>query len=134
MSQENVERVRRVYDALNRADLDAVMEEAADDFVLDFSNSIGPVKGTYRGKRQAREFWAALHEDFDELRWDPEEIIEADESTVVVVSRIRGRGRRSGVTVDALAASVSTVSDGQWRSVKLYQSKADALEAAGLRE
>jgi hypothetical protein len=53
------------------------MEEAADDFVMDCSNSIGPGKGIYRGKRQAQDFWANLHEAFDELRLDPEEIIEA---------------------------------------------------------
>ena len=50
MSQENVEIVRRVFDAVNRGDFDAAMEPAADDFVLDWSNSIGPAKGVYRGR------------------------------------------------------------------------------------
>jgi hypothetical protein len=33
-----------------------------------------------------------------------------------------------------VGAQLSTIRDGEARSVKLYQSKADALEAAGLRE
>ena len=134
MSRENVEIVRRVIGALNRGDLDRALEGAADDFVLDFSNSIGPAKGVYRGKRQFRDFWTTLHEDFDEVHWEPEEIIEVDESTLVVVGRIRGRGRGSGVNVDAVSATVWTIIDGEGRSVKLYQSKAEALEAAGPSE
>jgi hypothetical protein len=42
---------------------------AADDFQLDYSNSIGPAKGIYKGKQEVLKFWASLLEDFDELRW-----------------------------------------------------------------
>jgi ketosteroid isomerase-like protein len=62
----------------------------------------------------------------------PEEIIEVDEARVVVVNRVRGRGRGSGVEVDATGAQLWTITGGEIRSVKLYQSKADALEAVGL--
>ena len=134
MSQENVEIVRSFFDGFNRGDLDRAVEGAADDFVLDWSNSIGVRKGIYRGKAKVRDFWAALHEDFDEVRTDPEEIIEVDESTVVVASRIRARGRGSGVNVHAASAQVWTIKGGEVRSVKLYQSKAEALEAAGIEE
>jgi hypothetical protein len=40
----------------------------------------------------------------------------------------------AGVPVDAVNARLFTVSDGKARSVKLFQSKAEALEAAGLSE
>ena len=45
-----------------------------------------------------------------------------------------GRGRGSGVEVDAVGAQLWTIHDGKAQSVKLYQSKDDALAAAGLRE
>ena len=134
MSQENVEIVRVVFDSINRGDVDGALEAAAHDFELDWSNSIGPAKGVYRGKAQARELWTSFLEAFDELRWDPEEFIEVDESRVIVVNHVRMRGHESGVGVDAGGAQLWTIREGKARSVKLYQSRAAALEAAGLEE
>ena len=135
MSQENVELLRQSVDAINRGDIDGALENAADNFEVDWSNAIGPGrKGIYNGKDQAREFWTSFVEAFDEFRWDFEEIIEADESRVIAVNHVRARGRGSGVRVDAVTALLWTISDGKARSVKLFQSKAEALEAAGLAE
>jgi ketosteroid isomerase-like protein len=135
MSEENVGLLRQTVDAINRGDIDGALEKATDDFEVDWSNAIGPGrKGVYNGKDQAREFWTSFIEAFDELRWDFEEIIEADESRVVAVNHVRGRGRGSGAPVDAVNALLWTISNGRARSVKLFQSKADALEAAGLSE
>ena len=134
MSQENVEVVHRVFDSINRGDVDGALEAAADDIEMDWSNSIGPAKGIYRGIEQVRKVWTSFVEAFDELRWDPREIIEVDECRVIVVNHVWMRGRGSGVEVDAVGAQLWTISEGKGRIVKLYQSKADALEAAGLRE
>ena len=134
MSQENVELVRSAFDSINRGDVDGALEAAARDFELDWSNSIGPAKGVYRGKAQARELWTSFVESFDELRWEPEEIIEVDESRVIVVNHVRMRGHESGVEVDAVGAQLWTISEDMAQSVKLYQSRAAALEAAGLKE
>ena len=46
VSEKNAELVRRVYDLLNEGGVDAALELAADDCVWDWSNSIGPAKGT----------------------------------------------------------------------------------------
>ena len=134
MSEENVEIVRRVFDSINRADIDGALEAAADDFEMDWSNSIGPAKGIYRGKEEVRKVWTSFVEAFDVFRWDAEEIIEVDESRVIAVNHVRMRGRGSGIEVDAVGAQLWTISEGKGRSIKLYQSKADALEAAGLSE
>jgi hypothetical protein len=68
------------------------------------------------------------------LRWDPEEIIDVDDFRVIAVNHVRMRGRESGVEVDAVGAQLWTISEGKSRRLKLYQSKAEALEAVGLRE
>jgi ketosteroid isomerase-like protein len=134
MSPENVEIVRGVIGLWNLGDVDGALEWATDDFEMDWSNSIGPAKGIYRGKEQVREFTASFIEAFDEMRWEPEEIIEVDESRLIVVNHVRMRGRGSGVEVDAVGAQLWTIRDGKGRRVKLYQSKADALAAAELAE
>jgi ketosteroid isomerase-like protein len=60
MSQENVEVVQRVFEAVNRGDIDAALELVADDYVMDWSNSIGPGKGVYHGEQGVREIWASI--------------------------------------------------------------------------
>ena len=53
---------------------------------------------------------------------------------MIVVNRVRMRGRGSGVEVEATGAQVWTIRDGKFQRAKLYQSKAEALEAVGLSE
>lgn len=63
----------------------------------------------------------------------PEEFIESGEH-VVVVTRLRGRGRQSGVEVEDRYFAVWTIRYGRAVTYREYPSKAEALEAVGLRE
>ena len=132
MTQDNVELVRRTTDLFNRKEIARVLDAAHDDFELDWSNSIGPLKGVYKGREGALELWGSFLDAWDEIRWDPQEIIEVDEARVILVNHVRMRGGGSGVDVEATAAQLWTITDGKGRSVKLYQSKAEALAAAQL--
>jgi ketosteroid isomerase-like protein len=134
MSQENVEMVRRAIDSVNRGDIRLAMEEADDDFEADWSNSIGPLNGVYRGRAQVSKFWESFLEAWDELRWDMQEVVDLDGEQVLVVNRVRMRGRTSRVEVQATGVQVWTIRNDKLGSVKLFQSKAAALEAVGLSE
>jgi ketosteroid isomerase-like protein len=134
MSQENVEMVRRAIASVNRRDFHRALEEADDDFEMDWSNSISPQSGVYRGRERVHEIYASFRDAWDELRWDVQEVVDLDEARVLVVNRIRMRGRTSGVEVQATGAQVWTIRNGKLGTVKLFQSKADALEAVGLSE
>jgi ketosteroid isomerase-like protein len=61
-------------------------------------------------------------------------VVELGDDRVLSVSRLQMRGRGSGVEVNASGASIWTIRDGKAAAVTLYQSKAQALEAAGLSE
>jgi len=134
MSQGNVEMVRLAIDAINHGDMSRAMEQADDDFEMDWSNSIGPLNGVYRGRGQVSEVWESFLEAWDELRWDVQEVIDLDGQQVLVVNRVRMRGRASRVEVEATGAQIWTIRNGTLGSVKLYQSKAEALEAVGPSE
>jgi ketosteroid isomerase-like protein len=134
MSEENIELVRRTIDLWNATEIDQALEELADDFEMDWSNSIGPLKGIYRGRQGVLKLWMSFLDAWDAVQWDPEEIIEVDDARVVVVNHVRMRGRGSGVDVDATGVQLWTIKAGKAQRVKLYQSKADALVAAGLSE
>ena len=76
------------------------------------------------------ERWASA---FDELKVTIEEIIDAGDHAVVVAHH-QGRGRASGVAVDARFYEVYTLREGKVWRVDEYTELAEALEAAGLRE
>jgi ketosteroid isomerase-like protein len=134
MSWENVEIVRRIIDAINRRDIDAVVESASADLVMDWSNSRGLLSGIHRGRDEARDAFESFLQPWDSLRWEPEELIELEDDRVLAVSRLHMRGRGSGVEVNARGASIWTIRDGKAAAITLYQSKAEALEAAGKDE
>src|SRR3954468_17499170 len=65
MSQENVEIVRAFYAAYNRGDLDAVLNDLAPDFTLDWSRAMGPQRGVY-GADRVRQFFDDFAEIFEQ--------------------------------------------------------------------
>jgi ketosteroid isomerase-like protein len=134
MSREKVELVHRTIDLFNEGRIDEALQAVGDDFEIDWSNSVGPLKGIYRGRDGIAKLWTAFREAWETVRWDPQEIIDVDESRAIVVNRVHLRGQGSGVDVSATGAQLWTIKDGEVERIKLYQSRSDALEAAGLRE
>jgi len=112
-----------------RKDPDALLALLDPDIVMDWSASRAPYAGVYEGKDEIRHMWKATEDAWDE--WDTTivETIEPDAETVVIVTHIRARGQGSGVVVDAHGASVWKLRDGLVTYAKLYQEKAEALEA-----
>ncbi len=133
MSLENVEIVRRTTDAYNRHDLDGIVAHWAPDAVLDWSNSRGLEAGVYRGHDEIRAFTQRFLTTWAEVRLELGEPIEAADDVLVVenVTYLRGR---DGIETQARSAWVLTFRDGQQTSLTLYQTKQEALEAAGLSE
>jgi len=133
VSQENVEVVRKVYGFAGH-DPDENVEFFDDDAVLDWTASRAPYSGIYRGHAEIRRFWRAFLEAWDDWTTELQEVIEVDPQTIVCVTLVRGRGKGSGVLIEAHGAGVWSVRNGKVTSGKLFQSKAEALEAVGLSE
>ncbi len=131
MAADNVETVHRVYEAFNEGDFERALEATHPDFTLDWSNSIGPMKGVYRGREQTLDLWKSFLAAWSEVSWEPEEILELGADHVVVVNHVRMRGQGSGIEVDATGYQLWTFRDGLGESVKLFQTKEEALAAAG---
>ena len=89
--------------------------------------------GTYRGHEGVKEFFERLREGFDETHVEIDELIDAGDS-VVLLCRIRNRGRSSGMTVEQPTGWVSEVREGRIVRSRVYFRPAEALEAAGLSE
>jgi ketosteroid isomerase-like protein len=108
MSQENVEIVRLLYEAVNRGDLDVVLEFLDPSIHLDFSERVfNPA--IYEGHDGARRFYAELDEVWDDFRTEPVEFIEAGETGSSSFTAYR-ESARSAVSRSSCQAQASTQS------------------------
>jgi ketosteroid isomerase-like protein len=129
MSEKNVEFVKGIYAAYDRGDLDAVVAQVHPD-VLARAHPIGE---EYEGREGFLRFIANWTEQFDQFQQIPEEFIDAGDRVIVRIHQ-RGRGKGSGVPVEARFWLVHLLDDGKNRRVDLFDDEASALEAAGLSE
>jgi ketosteroid isomerase-like protein len=132
MSQENVDMARQYVEAFNEGGLDATEHLRHPEMeVLDPPDL--PDADRYVGKAAVRD----RVESYLAVGWDGQfsspEYIDAGEE-VVVIWHFTGQGGLGGVPLDATVGHLYTFEDGKVRRVRQYLSRAEALEAAGLRE
>jgi ketosteroid isomerase-like protein len=131
MSAKNVATVRAIWDAVNRGDPDEALEHLPEDFVVDWSASVAPESGVYRGRDEIKRVFERTNESWSEAEFFESEIIEAGD-LVVRVGGLRARGKGSGAEVTARGTQVWKFDRDTPVSVRLFQSKEEALEATGL--
>jgi ketosteroid isomerase-like protein len=136
MSQENVERAREAYDALSLAvregDFDAFFREYVHPEIEWVPLEGGPDSyAVSSGQGPVKARLMEMLEVMEEPQIEAEEIIDAGEKVVIAV-RISGRGRASGIDVEASWFHVLTARDNKAVRIEWYGSRGDALEAAGL--
>ena len=131
MSQENVEIVRARLDAFNRGDWKSIFKDAAPNFELDWSRSLAPNRGVYRGEEVQRAISEFL-EGWESVRIEPHEFIAVDEHVVVPwTAHVVGR---DGIEVQARTTWTYTFRDGTVERITIYQERQEALEAVGPSE
>jgi ketosteroid isomerase-like protein len=132
MSQENVEIVRRGYDALNHGDIEGMIKTADPQVRWDVSQRVfNPA--VYEGHDGIRRFVEEIDEVWEDFRLEPLEFIDAGDK-VVVSHLVRGRGKGSGVEVELPSTNVYSLRNGKVIETRMYREHGEALEAAGLSE
>jgi len=145
MAQENVEIVRRIYEALDLS---------VPGSVSSFGGSPESIRGlidpgiewqgprefpdlaeTVYGYEGMERYGAKVAEALDDYRMVPERFIDAGDDRVLVFSREGGRGKGSGAEVQThLTAHLWMLKDGKALRMQSYWERADALDAVGLSE
>jgi hypothetical protein len=87
----------------------------------------------YTGLDGLREGWLEWFEPWTSYRSETEDVIDAGDRVVVLV-RDRARRAESDAEVELLGAGICSVSGGKLTQIDFYASRAEALEAAGLKE
>src|SRR5947207_14282173 len=94
------------------------------------------VAGVYPGFDELRSFYDDWFSTFPFDDWEQEldEVIDCGDEVVVALTRQRGRGSASGVTVELEYAQVITFREGKIVRSVVYTDLDQALKVAGLAE
>jgi ketosteroid isomerase-like protein len=133
MPRDKVDVARRTVDAYNRRDVGSFAELVTADFEL-HAGTVRALGGdVYRGREGAERFVAETSENWEELQNTPEEFRDLGDR-VLVLGRLRGRGKGSGAPVDQPYVGIFDFrGDRIWRN-RTYFDRAEGLRAAGLSE
>lgn len=129
---ENVDVVRRGFEAWNRRDLANWLGHLHPEVEIDWSRSRGPLKGVYRGREAAERLWNEFRSILEENTFEVAGFTEAG-SEVVAPNTVRLRGR-DGIEVVARSTLVFAVENGSVARITMFQEEDEALKAVGLRE
>jgi ketosteroid isomerase-like protein len=137
VSEENVEVIRRIYEASARRDSSAVLDNYHPEVVVDMSRA--PCRhmvggGVYHGHEGLRAFYRRWTEAWEVVDSVLEDLIDTGDR-VITFETMRGRGRASGAAVELHECGIWTVSGGKVVRVDwLDAANKDDLRAAGLSD
>ncbi len=124
-----IARLRQLYEAVNSGDLDGIMEGFHDDVeYLPREES-----ETLHGLDAVRRYFEGWLDAWDAFQVEPTELLVRGDH-VVAGEAFKGRGKGSGVEVAMQSWSVSLLRDDQVVRRDEFLDRAEALEAAGLKE
>ena len=130
MSQDNVEILRRMYEAAHDGDWGSVLRDYAHpDCEATFV--AGPGAGTHRGREAILAAISDVTAAFDAWIVEPLEFLESGDQ-IVVIARHRLRPTGTEGEFEYRNGQTWTLRDGKIQSLLQYPSPEEALEAVGL--
>jgi ketosteroid isomerase-like protein len=131
MSRENVEIVRRMYEAFYRGDADHALTYIDPDVTIDATHRVdGRIGHGHDEMTAILGEWLGTWEDWRE---EIEEIHDLG-SRVLVITTQRGRGKGSGIGMKNRFGMLYELANGKIKRWTVYDDVPAALEAAGLKE
>jgi ketosteroid isomerase-like protein len=132
MPPGNVEILQRWRESWSRQDVEGTLACLHDDVVIDFSAAQGPFRGVYRGPDEVVGLLRSIWEAWDRAVIEFAEVIDCGANRVVTVNVFQAQGRSSGVPTRATVANLWSFRNGLIHHAELFQTRDEALEAAGL--
>jgi ketosteroid isomerase-like protein len=131
MSEENVAIVERLIAALNAGDVDRYLALCTPDV-----EQVGPwteMEGVARGEEGLRAYFSAIAEVANSFRIAVEQLQALEGDRVLALTRLTGVSQ-GGVPADQPTASLYHFAGVKVRRIEIFLDRAEALDAAGLRE
>jgi ketosteroid isomerase-like protein len=127
--RQNIDVIKAAYEAVgDRGKVDELLQ-IIDPEVVVRDRPESPDPRTYYGHAGVRQAVESSDETFEHFELHPEEIIPAGDY-VIVVLRMRGTGRGSGITVEERIAHQWKVRDGKVVALQVYSDPEEAVRDA----
>jgi SnoaL-like domain len=125
----------RIYAAANRRDFDVVLLgwDPAGQYRPSTALMPPDLEPVFQGHDGYRQLWRYWLDAFEDIRWDPEEMLDFG-GQILVTTQQRGHGSGSGVSVSEPVFQLFTLRRGLVVRQEDFIDRADALEAVGLSE
>ena len=133
MSEDNIALVKRGIEAYNRRDIEAIYAMATPDFEWVPALLSGFEGDAVRDREGMERYFAEVEETWDAYRLAIDEFRDLG-GPVLVLGRIEGRGRGSGLPVDTSWGCIFELRDARLSRARAYLDHGEALRAAGLSE
>jgi len=127
-----VELMRATYRRVNEAGFAAIADVVHPEFTMDSPQGVEASQA--HDKAGLREWFGKMDEIWEELRFEPEEMIDVDDTRVIAVVRTSGRARGSGIEINQELTHLWTIVDGRATSLVTFSTKREAIEVAGLSD
>jgi ketosteroid isomerase-like protein len=126
--RQNIEAIKQAYAAAGQGNLEGMLDIIDPEIVLR-DRPESPDPRTYHGHTGVRQALESSEESFESFELQPEEFI-AEGNYVIVVLKMRGTGRGSGVPVEERIAHQWKVHDGKVVALQVYSDPDDAVRDA----
>jgi ketosteroid isomerase-like protein len=127
MSRDNVELVRRAYEAFNRRDMIALSA------LLHPEMELLTTVEAHQGAEGVLEWVRQTDAVIEGFAITVEEVVDLGDQVIAGVHE-RGRGKDSGIEIEQRFTHVWSVQEGRLLKLQAFTERAAALESVGLRE
>jgi len=132
MSRGNAEVATLAISAFNEGDVEAFATLTTPDF--EWAPSMVAIEGeTFRGRQGIETYFEKLGDAWEKFHIHRDRFRNSAD-VVVMLGRLEGHGKSSGVPVDSSLGMVFDFRDGLISRIRGFLNHAEALEAAGLTE
>jgi ketosteroid isomerase-like protein len=132
LSRENVEIVKRAFDAIAREGWQSAIPLLDPEFEFTTPPDLAMEPDTYRGEAGLRRYFESFEDVMDDIRIVPEgELLDAGDK-VFLEFRLTARGKETGIEAGQQAFQVWTLRAGKALRLEVFASRQEALQAAGL--
>jgi ketosteroid isomerase-like protein len=132
MSETNIEVVRRAFDAYTRGDIEEVLRLCDEDIVITQAPEVPGVPPQQHGHAGVLEAFGLWPEQWDDYRVAIRRVLADPGDYVVVATRQSGRGKQSGVEVEANFTFVFAVRNEKIAEWRIFTRESEGLAAAGV--
>jgi len=130
---ENVEIVRRGFEAFNEDGVEGILPLIDPEFVVTTPPNLASEPDTYEGHEGVRRYFDSFYDAMEEIRWEPHSFHEIGDR-IAVPFTLHARGKSTGLDVSQDAVQVWELRDGKALGMELFATLDDARQAHGSQD